>query len=171
MWDKAVETQMHFNEMSHKSRQLGLSVVIAALGLPGAIFIGKVSVPLVTPFELSGLIVSVASLLTIFVGHFDVVTYQTLLLGAVKFGWELEKSSLTNELLNTRHGMTTYISIAAGDLNADGTLKTPDKDGFGFRVGIRRIEKFYRCFTYILLLLAIVLIGIEDGLFWAALFS
>ena len=33
IWTKAVDTQMHFNEMSVKSRQLGLTFVAAALGL------------------------------------------------------------------------------------------------------------------------------------------
>jgi len=33
IWSKAVDTQMHFNEMSVKSRQLGLTFVAAALGL------------------------------------------------------------------------------------------------------------------------------------------
>src|SRR5450830_1010293 len=33
IWAKAVETQMHFNEMSVKSRQFGLAFVAAALGL------------------------------------------------------------------------------------------------------------------------------------------
>ena len=33
IWAKAVDTQMHFNEMSVKSRQLGLTFVAAALGV------------------------------------------------------------------------------------------------------------------------------------------
>ncbi|MGH6794430.1 MAG: hypothetical protein ACREDD_01610 [Methylocella sp.] len=33
IWSKAVDTQMHFNEMSVKSRQFGLGFVAAALGL------------------------------------------------------------------------------------------------------------------------------------------
>ncbi len=33
IWKRAIETQMHFNEMSVKSRQLGLTFVAAALGL------------------------------------------------------------------------------------------------------------------------------------------
>src|SRR5690606_11370799 len=33
IWKKAVETQMHFNEMSVKSRQLGLTFVTASLGV------------------------------------------------------------------------------------------------------------------------------------------
>ena len=33
IWEKTVETQMHFNEMSVKSRQLGFTFVAAALGV------------------------------------------------------------------------------------------------------------------------------------------
>lgn len=33
IWEKAVDTQMHFNEMSVKSRQLGLTFVAGALGV------------------------------------------------------------------------------------------------------------------------------------------
>ena len=33
IWEKAVDTQMHFNEMSVKARQFGLTFVAAALGL------------------------------------------------------------------------------------------------------------------------------------------
>ena len=33
IWSKAVDTQMHFNEMCVKSRQLGLTFVAAALGV------------------------------------------------------------------------------------------------------------------------------------------
>lgn len=33
IWAKSVDTQMHFNEMSVKARQFGLTFVAAALGL------------------------------------------------------------------------------------------------------------------------------------------
>ena len=33
IWSKVVDTQMHFNEMCVKSRQLGLTFVAAALGI------------------------------------------------------------------------------------------------------------------------------------------
>jgi L-ribulose-5-phosphate 3-epimerase UlaE len=33
IWEKAVDTQMHFNEMSVKSRQLGFTFIAAALGI------------------------------------------------------------------------------------------------------------------------------------------
>ncbi len=40
IWAKAVETQMHFNEMAVKSRQFGLAFVAAALGL-GIVLIAR----------------------------------------------------------------------------------------------------------------------------------
>ena len=39
IWSKAVDTQMHFNEMSVKSRQFGLTFVAAALGLGIALLV------------------------------------------------------------------------------------------------------------------------------------
>lgn len=33
IWSKVIDTQMHFNEMAVKSRQLGLTFVAAALGV------------------------------------------------------------------------------------------------------------------------------------------
>jgi hypothetical protein len=33
IWEKTLDTQMHFNEMSVRSRQLGLSFVVASLGV------------------------------------------------------------------------------------------------------------------------------------------
>lgn len=38
IWSKAVDTQMHFNEMSVKSRQLGLTFVATALALAVFLF-------------------------------------------------------------------------------------------------------------------------------------
>ena len=38
IWERAVQTQMHFNEMSVKSRQLGLTFVAAALGVAVFLF-------------------------------------------------------------------------------------------------------------------------------------
>ena len=33
IWSKAIDTQMHFNELCVKSRQLGITFVVAALGV------------------------------------------------------------------------------------------------------------------------------------------
>ena len=41
IWAKAVDTQMHFNEMAVKSRQFGLAFVAAALGLGIVLFIRR----------------------------------------------------------------------------------------------------------------------------------
>lgn len=40
IWAKAVDTQMHFNEMCVKSRQLGLTFIAAALGI-GVVLLGQ----------------------------------------------------------------------------------------------------------------------------------
>ena len=40
IWTKAIDTQMHFNEMSVKSRQFGLAFVAAALGVELSLNLG-----------------------------------------------------------------------------------------------------------------------------------
>ena len=38
IWSKTIDTQMHFNDMSVKSRQLGLTFVVAVLGVAVVLF-------------------------------------------------------------------------------------------------------------------------------------
>ena len=57
IWAKAVDTQMHFNEMSVKSRQFGLAFVAAALGL-GIVLLTRnedfsIQIPLFGGFDLN----------------------------------------------------------------------------------------------------------------------
>src|SRR5260370_24416667 len=56
VWAKTVETQMHFNEMSVKSRQFGLAFVAAALGL-GIVLLSRgqeftITIPILGVFHL-----------------------------------------------------------------------------------------------------------------------
>src|ERR1700730_13881709 len=56
IWAKAVNTQMHFNEMSVKSRQFGLAFVAAALGLAIVLFVRgqefSIWIPYLSGFDL-----------------------------------------------------------------------------------------------------------------------
>src|SRR3546814_14012931 len=52
IWEKAVDNQMHLNEMSVKSRQLGMTFVAAALGV-GVVLISRGS-DFALPFEILG---------------------------------------------------------------------------------------------------------------------
>src|SRR5689334_17158395 len=63
IWQKAIDTQMHFNEMSVKARQFGLTFVAAALGL-GIVMLSRgqefaMSVPLCGGFDLNATVLIV----------------------------------------------------------------------------------------------------------------
>ena len=58
VWEKAVDTQMHFNEMCVKSRQLGLTFVVAALGLSVLFLIRDVEALIVIPVPLSDFLIT-----------------------------------------------------------------------------------------------------------------
>ena len=92
IWAKTIETQMHFNEMSVKSRQFGLAFVAAALGL-GILLLSRgqefaITISLFGGFKLH------ATVLVILSGAFalyavsllDLNVYHKMLRGAVAFG-------------------------------------------------------------------------------------
>ena len=98
IWAKAVDTQMHFNEMSVKSRQLGLTFVAAALGI-GVVLLSRgddfaLTVDLVL-FEIQ--VIAVVLLLGAWlalhaVRGLDLNVYHKMLRGAVTFGEDFEQN-------------------------------------------------------------------------------
>jgi hypothetical protein len=109
VWDKAIDTQMHFNEMSVKSRQLGLSFVVAALGL-AVVLLGKnegvimtIPMPCFESFgcssswsfssHIAAVIVLVAAAALYAVRRLDLDVYHRMLRGAVAFGEDMETES------------------------------------------------------------------------------
>jgi hypothetical protein len=95
IWQKAVDTQMHFNEMSVKARQFGLTFVAAALGL-GVVMLSRgpdfvLSIPYLG-FDLHGVVLLVlASAFALFaVRILDLKVYHRMLRGAVTFGEDFE---------------------------------------------------------------------------------
>ncbi len=116
IWAKAVETQMHFNEMSVKSRQLGLTFVAAALGV-GVVLLSQgrdYSLPLnilglhveihITVFLVLG-----ALLALIAVKGLDLNVYHKMLRGAVTFGEDFEQNYM-KRIFDLEKGMTQAIS-------------------------------------------------------------
>lgn len=150
IWKKAVETQMHFNEMSVKSRQLGLSFVVAALGIAVVLLSRtedlQIAVALIG-YEIhpSGLIVLLAALGTYAVKRLDLGVYHKMLRGAVAFGEDLEKTLRKSSLMPTKMGMTESISHYSRGL--DGSR--------GETTAARKITRFYW-----LLIVALVVIGL-----------
>lgn len=118
IWAKAVDTQMHFNEMSVKTRQLGLSFVVAALGLAVVllsrsddIFISVVWGRTEFNLHVAGPIILIAAVVLMAVRKLDLGVYHQMLRGAVEFGMEFEKKNLRDEVMKTKYGMTEFISL------------------------------------------------------------
>ncbi|MGH6856248.1 MAG: hypothetical protein ACRECP_01055 [Methylocella sp.] len=115
IWSKAVDTQMHFNEMSVKSRQFGLGFVAAALGL-GIVLLTRgeefsIVVPLFGGFNLHAtVLVALASALALYaVKLFDLNVYHKMLRGAVTFGEDFEQNYM-KQIFCLEKGMTQAIS-------------------------------------------------------------
>jgi hypothetical protein len=116
IWEKAVDTQMHFNEMSVKSRQLGFSFIAAALGL-AAFMLGKgedFSYSFTTKFgsiqlHVSALLICISIIAILAIRKLDLGVYHRMLRGAVTFGEDFEQNHL-RRMLGLEKGMTQAIS-------------------------------------------------------------
>lgn len=114
IWQKAVDTQMHFNEMSVKARQFGLTFVAAALGL-GVVILSRgsdfvLSIPYLG-FDLHGVVLLViAGAFALFaVSLLDLRVYHRMLRGAVTFGEDFEENYM-KQIFRLEKGMTQAIS-------------------------------------------------------------
>lgn len=165
IWEKAVDTQMHFNEMSAKSRQLGLTFVVAALGV-AVVLLGKEkdvlwSVPI--PFlnvtfgtHIAAIVVLIAALGLYGVRRLDLDVYHRMLRGAVKFGEELEGGALREHLMKTPNGMTELVSLYSRFSSV--VLQNGKYVGQGkMKTAAEKIKVFYRWGYWALGLLAFFL--------------
>ena len=117
IWKRTIETQMHFNEMSTRSRQLGLTLVVAALGL-SAVLLGRgdefaIVFHLGTwPIKLHAVVlILLASALGLYgVEKLDLGVYHQMLRGAVKFGEEFEQQNLVGTM-QTPLSLTEFVSL------------------------------------------------------------
>jgi hypothetical protein len=101
IWEKAVDTQMHFNEMSVKSRQLGLTFVAAALGVAIVLlgqnkdfFLNFAITQQNLHIHVSVFIIIAAALAVWAVMTMDLGVYHRMLRGAVSFGEDFEEQHL-----------------------------------------------------------------------------
>jgi len=115
IWSKAVDTQMHFNEMSVKSRQFGLGFVAAALGL-GIVLLSRgeefsVHIPYLGGFDLHAtvLIIAASAFGLRAVSTLDLNVYHKMLRGAVYFGMDFEENYM-KEIFDLDKGMTQAIT-------------------------------------------------------------
>jgi hypothetical protein len=116
IWAKAVDTQMHFNEMSVKSRQLGLTFVAAALGI-GVVLLGRgddFAIPIDLKFFRFQIHIAVVLILGAWlalraVRELDLNVYHKMLRGAVTFGEDFEQNYM-KQIFDLDKGMTQAVS-------------------------------------------------------------
>jgi hypothetical protein len=171
IWAKAVDTQMHFNEMSVKARQFGLAFVAAALGL-GVVLLarGQEAVLDINYFGGFKLHVSVfivlASAVSLYaVKLLDLGVYHRMLRGAVVFGEDFEQNYM-KEIFDLRKGMTQAISHFSRHHDAGVSLGEGKYDYAGGRelTAEVKITRFYRFSIGSLLFLAGILFLATSGL-------
>lgn len=116
IWSKAVDTQMHFNEMQVKSRQLGLTFITATLGV-AIVLLSKgddfsFEIPifhLIYKLHVSVVLVIGSWFALKAVKKLDLEVYHPMLRGAVSFGMDFEQNCL-KEVFDLEKGMTQSIS-------------------------------------------------------------
>jgi len=163
IWAKAVDTQMHFNEMSVKSRQFGLAFVAAALGV-GIVLIGRgedFAIPLLHGWVLNvSVIIAVAGIVALAaVKRLDLNVYHKMLRGAVKFGEDFERNYM-KEIFSLEKGMTEAITYFSQYEDADTKLGKDGKysyEGKTKKTALEKIRGFYNFSMCSLAVLAIIL--------------
>jgi hypothetical protein len=152
IWAKAVDTQMHFNEMAVKSRQFGLAFVAAALGLGIVLLIRRdeftVAIPYFGGFDLHmTVLIAFASAFALqAVKILDLNVYHKMLRGAVAFGEDFEQNYM-KEVFALQKGMTQAISHFSRHEDAsvrmqDGKYCYCGKDKKNALIKIRRFYHF-----------------------------
>lgn len=178
IWTKAVETQMHFNEMSVKSRQLGLTFVAAALGVAVVLlsrnedFLLLVDIYIIKiKLHIAVLLILGACLALQAVRQLDLNVYHKMLRGAVAFGEDFEENYLKG-IFNLEKGMTQAISYFSRYEDAS-TVKC-DSGKFKYVGSIEttafdKIQNFYHRTTYFLLLAAAIFFVITNFNLWTTI--
>lgn len=163
IWAKVVDTQMHFNDMSVKSRQFGLAFVAAALGL--AIALLSKGEEFSFPVHLFGGFDLHATVLIILASAFalhavrilDLNVYHKMLRGAVTFGEDFEENYM-KQIFKLNLGMTQAISHYSRHDDADKKLNNGKYDYTGSSqvTALDKIRSFYN--TAILTLIGFALV-------------
>jgi len=116
IWEEAVETQMHFNEMSVKSRQLGFTFVAAALGVAAFLLSRGEDFSILFPtrygtfhLHISVLLIVISIIAVFAIKRLDLGVYHRMLRGAVTFGEDFEENYL-KKIVDLEKGMTQTIS-------------------------------------------------------------
>lgn len=164
IWSKTVETQMHFNEMSVKSRQLGLAFVTAALGVAVVVIGRKDDFGLIVSIgnikfylHVAVMIILAAALALTAVRILDLNVYHKMLRGAVSFGEDFENRYMKH-LFSLEKGMTGAISHFSRHEDAK---VNPTDTGYQYLGGsteksaLVKIRMFYNVTTSVLVIVAL----------------
>jgi len=173
IWAKAVDTQMHFNEMAVKSRQFGLAFVAAALGL-GIVLIARgedfgIPIPVFAGWHLNvSVIIALAGIVALYgVRLLDLNVYHKMLRGAVKFGEDFEENYM-KEIFSLQKGMTQAITHFSQYPNAKAEAEPNGNGKYSYKKGeksedekpktaLDKIKRFYNVLMLALFVLAAVL--------------
>lgn len=176
IWEKAVDTQMHFNEMSVKSRQLGFAFVAAALGVAAFLLSKGADFSIIFETKLgkivlhvSVLLVSVSIIAIVAIRKLDLGVYHRMLRGAVTFGEDFEENYL-KKIVSLEKGMTQAISHYSR--RDDASKTTVDGkyhySGESERTAEVKLKEFYSFAIWMLALSAILLfLATNFGIFHA----
>jgi hypothetical protein len=164
IWAKVVDTQMHFNEMSVKSRQFGLGFVAAALGLGIVLLVRQqeFSIPIywLGGFDLhvTVLVVLASALALQAVRVLDLNVYHKMLRGAVTFGEDFEENYM-KQIFDLEKGMTQAISHFSRHEDAGAVIqgRRYSYQGWDRKNAYIKIRWFYRFTIGTLIAVAIIL--------------
>lgn len=175
IWSKAVDTQMHFNEMSAKSRQLGLTFVVAVLGV--AVVLLSRGNDFAFTFTLAGCTFQVHVSVILFLGAWialeavkvlDLNVYHKMLRGAVAFGEDFEENYM-KKIFDLQKGMTQ--SISHFSRYEDATTKTCESGNYQYKgctllTAEDKIRKFYKRTQLFMLMGALLLFAGTNFVNW-----
>ncbi|WP_412775671.1 hypothetical protein [Thalassospira lucentensis] len=170
IWKVAVETQMHFNEMSVKSRQLGLTFVAAALGVAVILFTRGQDFVLDLGWDIklhASVILILASALAVrAVRELDLNVYHKMLRGAVTFGEDFEENYMKS-IFQLEKGMTQSISHFSRYSDGKVEKKAGRYHYFGETkiTALDKIKSFYRKIHWYLIGTSIAIMLIDNHLF------
>jgi len=170
MWLKTIETQMHFNEMAAKARQLGLSFAVAAIGLVLVSSMKsettiKVTITVLNrSINLSAAfcIFTIAAIAVYAVSILDTGVYHNMLRGAVSFGEDLESNPRLRKITSSELGLTESVSLFSRHKyvkkHADRSISKGKKI-----TALDKIKKFYRFIISVLIIFALVSFVMSQG--------
>ncbi|QSR20991.1 hypothetical protein [Hyphomonas sp. KY3] len=158
LWKQSISTQMHFNDLCVRSRQLGLTFVVAALGL---------NVVLLSNFEdarlniaclsihISAAIMFIAAIAVVAVWRLDLGVYHKMLRGSVAFVEDLDEKVIVPRLSPLQYGMTRFISEYSrhSDVKYENGVFTSEKE----KLAGQKVRDFYCVVVFVLTSIGILI--------------